>query len=114
MLTKFNDFKSEFKDGTFAPHIQEEYLVNGSFDIPYLSFKYKIPCSRKVGNDTVNSLFGTIKFPTKEYDNEVSKEEFEQYYEFGLYRNVRGWIGHMYAKTGKLLTKAKLFEYLVG
>ena len=113
MKAKFTEFKTSFAEGAFPAHIQEEYLVNGSFDIPYMSFKYKIPCSKHKGNDMINSMFGTVKFATKENENEVSKEQFQEYYKFGVYRNVRGWISHLHAHTGDLLTKAKLFEYLI-
>ena len=113
MLSHLASFTPYFINGTFSPHIQEEYLVNGILDIPYISFKLKIPCSRKMGNEMVNTLFGGIKFVTTEHINEVSFREFQTIYSFGVYPNVRGWISHIFDVTGKVLTKEMLFNYLM-
>ena len=114
MLAKFTKLHSMYVNGKLPPHIQEEYLAYGMLDIPYMSNKYNEPCSKKAGNDMINSLFGTIKFVQDEHINEVTLEEFKKHYVFAKYRSVRSWISHIYDATGLLLTKERLFQYVLS
>lgn len=111
-MAKYNyDFELE----VFQPQIEEEFYVHygyraGEIDIPYLCRKERIS-HRRVRND-LKRILGKDKFDFEVNKNQISKTEFLAEYEFGEYRNVREWIGHMHKATGKLLTRAKLFQYL--
>ncbi len=108
-------WKSEYKRaGSKVPaHWQEEYLTSsGTIDWHYVGLTLNTRISASRGNDALNTACGRIKFDIDVNDNELSFEEFSSIYEFGRYRNVRGWIAEAYTKTGKLLTRSTLFDYL--
>lgn len=113
MVHEIESFRQFYKDGTFQEHVQEEYLVKGQFDIPYLSRKLGIPMSKTKGIVVIKDTFGTTVFNTPEVKNEVSKTVFDAYYEFGKFPDVRAWISEIYSRTGLVLTKAKLYEYIL-
>ena len=100
----------------FEAQVVEEFLVPygylaGEIDVPYLCREARISYKR-VKKD-IQTVFGTQKFLDQiEVKNEVSKKAFMAEYEFGLYPNVREWIGHIHRATGKQLTRNKLFQYL--
>jgi hypothetical protein len=105
----------DYKKQKFEPSIEEEFLVRhgryaDQIDVPYLCRAERISHGRV--RKEIHNVFGTQVFDTEKNKNEVSKELFLEYYEFGLYPNVREWIGHIYRATGGILTREKLFQYL--
>jgi len=104
-----------FKSEQFKPSFVEEFIVkHGRFadqiDVPYLCRKERVSHGR-VRKD-IQKVFGKQAFDIDPNKNQVTKEEFMSIYEFGLYPNVREWVGHVFLSTGKLLTREKLFQYL--
>lgn len=104
-----------FEDQVFSPEVEEEYIIKhgrlkGQIDIPYLCRKERISHSRV--RKEIQKVFGKQVFDYEHNCNEVSKKLFMNIYEFGLYPNVREWIGHVYRSTESILTREKLFQYL--
>lgn len=106
----------DFDKGQFEEYVNEEYIIKhgnfkGQIDIPYLCRKERTSYN-KIRNE-VKTVFGKATFPYNiDSPCHVTKEEFMAEYEFGLYPNVREWIGHIYRSNGKLLTREALFQYL--
>ena len=110
-VTSLKDFYAE---GSLAPAIQEEYLNDNIIDLKYLQHVTKERTTQHKLNDLVNSELGTIKFIRVPVVNEVTSEQFQAAYRFGVYPHVRGWIGYFDRSLGLLLTKEKLYEYILA
>lgn len=109
------DFVSQLKhyinDGVIEPHIAEEYLNNaGELDIYYIQQVTKKRTTGVKLKFMSTELLGI--FTQEDAVNEVTKKEFDAIYRFGKFPNVRSWIGLIFVRSGKLLTREKLFEYL--
>lgn len=106
-----------YKTQKFWDSIKEEFFITHGFranqiDVPYLCRMERV--SHTKVRKEIQEVFGTQVFDNQEDSaNEISKEEFLEHYEFGTYPNVREWIGHIFLSTGKLLTRVKLFQYLI-
>lgn len=110
-LARDYDFQAE----QFKPQIVEEYLIKygkrkGEIDVPYLCRRERI--SHNSVRNEIQKVFGKQKFDFKSTKNEVSKTSFMDIYEFGLYPNVREWIGHSHRSGKGILTRKKLFQFL--
>lgn len=101
------------KEGNLAPHLAEEYLHNGQLDLQYVQRVTESRTTQPKFNSLINSELGTVKFNNEAHVCEVTKQEFLEHYDFGKYPNVRSWIGHIHRVTGRLLTKDKLYEYIL-
>ena len=98
-----------------APHLYEEYTHEGALDRKYVEVVMESRTTQAKFNNLVKSELGSLKFESSsDIDLEFmgAEEFFKEHYIFGKYPNVRGWIGHIYRVTGKLLPKSTLFEAL--
>lgn len=112
-MLNFVNTLAGFTQTNLPPNIQEEYLdEDGKVDWHYVGQSLDKRISASSGNNAMNNACGFTKFIRTENSNELSFESFKELYTFGEFRNVRGWIGLAYARTGKLLTRKVLFEYL--
>jgi hypothetical protein len=109
-VTSLKDFYSE---GSLTPAIQEEYLNDNILDLKYLQYVTKERTTQHKLNDLVNSELGTIKFIRIPAVNEVTLKQFQDAYRFGVFPYVRGWIGYFDRALGLLLTREKLYEYIL-
>jgi hypothetical protein len=106
--------KSLRKDGSFPPHIQEEFLNdNGTLNYQYIGALTGVAISRPKFDAKILPIFGRVSFVyKKKVKSTITPEEFLELYEFGRYPSVRQWIGAVYRLTGKTLTRRDLFETL--
>ena len=102
------------KEARLDPHIAEEYLYNGALDLTYIQRVLEARTTQPKFNSLVNSELGTVKFNSDKLECTITRDEFYAQYEFGKYADVRGWVGHVYRTTGKLLTKDKLYEFILS
>lgn len=112
-MLNFVNTLAGFSQSNLPPNIQEEYLdEEGKVDWHYVGQSLDKRISASSGNSALNTACGFSKFIRTENTNEVTFEEFSTLYAFGEFKNVRGWIGLVFARTGKLLTRKVLFKYL--
>ena len=103
------------EDNTFPPHIQEEFLTEKGFlDKDYLCKKANVHLCLDSFKSAVKQVFGTVKFNTTVEGSTLTKDEFSSLYEFGKFTNMREWIGYSYEKTGKLVARKDLYNYVLG
>jgi hypothetical protein len=101
------------EEGTFSEVIQEEYLdFKGRIDRDYICRKLGIHLSKQSFRKTVKQTLGRTEFTLVEVHSSVSLEEFETLYEFGVYR-PREWVGQLFKKTGKLLTRSDAVNFIL-
>jgi len=114
-ITEFvQGLKPFLKNGTLSPEIQEEYLHNGILDTKYIEQVLEERTTESKMRAVVNSALGTVSFNIVEVENEVTKEQFIQEYTFANFSNVRGWIGYFHRTKDLVLTKEKLYEYILS
>lgn len=101
------------ESNTFTPSVQEEYLTsNGWLEKNYLIKKANVHMSTHTYRKLINKVFGATEFERIESTNEVSEEDFLEVYKFGKYP-ARHWIT-IFSNKGKVLTREKLFEYMLN
>lgn len=99
---------------TFDESVQEEYLgAHGWLNKTYIMRVLHIQLSTASFRSDVKQVFGTAEFNRTTCLNEVTQEEFNKAYLFGKFAVATGWIGFFYEKNGKVLTREKLFEYIL-
>ena len=99
--------------GNLPAHIQEEFLLpNGTIDRKYLEKLQGVKMSETKFRTLLANSLGSVIFQKTDNSNEVTKELFLSVYKFAKVPNTRQWIGIFYRKTGKLLTREKLYEFL--
>lgn len=99
---------------SLVPAQQEEYLNNnGMLNLNYLMDSLHSTTTTSKLNAILNNSIGRVSFVIDPIKNEVTEELFKEHYEFGTYRNIRGWIGYFDRAFGLLLTREKLYEFVV-
>lgn len=100
---------------SFDESVQEEYInPHGYIDKTYLLKKLKLHMSTASFRSTVMEVFGVADFNQIPVENEVTAEEFYKHYTFGKFPYVSSWIGFFYSLNSKVLTREKLFDYVIN
>ena len=96
-------------------YVQEEFTaLDGQFDLGYCrQLLEDRTLTKSKLNTLVNSALGYIVVPKQEVVNEISEEVFRKHYRFGKYPSVRQWITFFKDRYGLLLTRKKLFEFVL-
>lgn len=101
--------------GTFDSAVQEEYVGSkGWLDKNHILKGLKLHLSTATFRKAVKQVFGVTEFNQEYIENEVTQEEFNKHYTFGKFTQTVSWIEFFYKKSGKVLTRAKLFTYILG
>lgn len=109
---KLNLFYNK-EDNSFPPELQEEYLTpEGWLDKAYICKNLKLHMSTATFRKVVKSVFNEVQFVRMPVETDLTLEEFKEYYEFGKFTNGRGWIGHMFGLTGKVVTREDVFKWI--
>lgn len=102
-------------DTSFDESVQEEYLTpEGWLNKQYICRSLKLHMSTASFRKAVKLVFDVAEFTLLPVENEVSEELFNKHYKFGEFSDVTGWIGYFYGFTGKVLTREKLFNYVLN
>lgn len=115
MKELFAELSSEYSNsaGRVAPAFYEEFCEGTELNYRYLAKKFNKTISKAEAQRLIAQYFGSLSLkPSRDYENEVDFKEFMNHYEFGKYPNTRGWIQHIYDRTGLILTREKLYEHI--
>ncbi len=96
------------------PWEYEAYVHNSALDPVFIGEILKTRLTQKSIRAETNKRFGKVSIPEQKNTNEVSEAEFKRDYQFGLYPNVLGWVSHFNTQHNKLLTREKLYEYILA
>lgn len=103
------------ENGSFKPYIQELFLTKeGWIDKAYIMRLTKQHMSTTSFRKVVKEVFGVASFKLVEVKEEVTKEDFLKHYEFGKHPFGRGWIQEIYDRTGKVITREKVYSYIMS
>lgn len=95
------------------PPVYSEFATGGKLNYARISTKYEIYCSFGEFIDSVEQVFGTLNFSTDEgTPSEITKEEFLEMYQFGVFSNVRDWQYAVFAQKNKYLSLTDLFTWV--
>lgn len=96
------------------PSFSEEYLNDeGEIDFRYLCRKHDKKVTAMEAKKQIAHYFGRLKFNKQNAVNEVDYKTFMLHYKFGKFKDTRGWITYIFEKTGLVLTRRKLYEYIL-
>lgn len=91
-----------------------EFTDKGKLNYARISTKYDIYCSFREFIDAVSDVFGTLNFKTdKNAASTITKEDFLDMYEFGVFTSVRDWQYAVYVQKNKYISLKDLFEWVL-
>lgn len=96
------------------PPVYSEFATGGKLNYARITTKYEVYCSFTDFLAAVEELFGTRTFGTdKDTPSEITKDEFLEMYQFGIFKNVRDWQYAVYVQKNQYLSLKDLFTWVM-